>query len=238
MRQRLFWVGRVGILAVAMAAIACGYSKQPPKQAFDESARHSVKKIALLQVRAPKVLILPGGSGGALAGGLLGSAADDSNTSLLNARVDSQRIALGRELAQAILDDLKSRYTLVFLEYERPRNDGTDAPADYSSITADADAILDVTIRVAGFSGGGFADYRPWLLVDARLVSAESKANLYARSFSYGGSSLGPDIEHFQSDPKYAYGSFSELYDKSGQAAGGIRAGIAPIAARIAAELR
>ena len=232
MGQRAGWVGWVAILSVVIACV----QESLPRQAFDEKVRHSIRKIALLQVRAPKVLILPGG---ALAGPLLGAAANDSNTSLFNARVESQRLALGRELAQAIQDDLKgSSYGLVFLEYERPRNDGTGADVDYSPISTDADAILDVSIRVAGFSGAGFADYRPWLLVDAHLVSAASKASLYAQSFSYGNLSVSRDVEHFQSSPKYAYGSFNELFEKSGEAADGIRAGIAPIAARIAAELR
>lgn len=236
MGQRAGWVGWVAMLSVV---IACGPYSSVPRQSFDEKVRHSVKKIALLQVRAPKVLVLPSGSGAVLVGGVIGNAADNSNASLFNARVESQRLALGRELAQAIQDDLKgTSYALVFLEYERPSNDGAGAGVDYSSIATDADAILDVSIHVAGFSGGGFADYRPWLLVDARLVSAASKTTLYAQSFSYGNSSEGSDVEHFQSNPKYAYGSFNELYDKAGEAAEGVRAGIAPIAARIAAELR
>jgi hypothetical protein len=157
----------------------------------------------------------------------------------LNARVSSQRSALGRELADALLAELKKAgYSVVFLERQRPiEQTGEDDSRNYSKIATDADAILDVSFAKAGYVEDS-SDYVPWILVRVSLISAKTRSRLYSQELSYGTDLLKNGIPHFPSSGTYIYDDFDSLMERAGEAAEGLRVGLPPIAARIGADLR
>jgi hypothetical protein len=234
---------RTLLLGVVFGLAVFGCASSFPREPFNRASNPPVRRIALLQVRAPLELDVAPSGGAGMAFGLIGAAVEESDHASkandFNARVSSQRSTLGRELADALLAELKKAgYSVVFLEHERPiEQTGEDDSRDYSKIATDADAILDVSFAKAGYVEDS-SDYVPWILVRVSLISAKTRSRLYSQELSYGTDLLKNGIPHFPSSGTYIYDDFDSLMERAGEAAEGLKVGLPPIAARIGADLR
>ncbi len=214
-----------------------------PKQAFDKGANAKVQTIALLVVPPPSDfrVVNIGGTGAAfgLIGAAIESSEEEQKSEEFTSAVAEQQLAFGRSMTEALTRELQSAsYRVVLLDQRPVKKSETDQDADYSSIHADADAILDVSFVQAGYYAPQ-ADYLPWLRVSARLIASKTKQRLYAQEFSYGGQVVTVEnVEHIPGPEKYAYGNFDALMAKPSEACSGLQAGIEPVARRVADQLR
>jgi len=232
-----FWPG------LAVAILLLGACASVPRQEFDKQAQGAVKKIALLQVPEPKEIsvINIGGASGmfGLIGGLAQAGDIQSKTNQYTDKMRQMNLQMGAEIAQALQRELKKQnYETVYLSDQRPAIKNENQ-ADYSAIRTDADAILDVWYVAVGYlSTANSFDYKPWVRVSARLVSAKDHSQLYFRAFNYGADLTSEGIENVGADPKYAYRNFDLLMSKADESAEGIKSGVNPIAVRIGEQLR
>jgi hypothetical protein len=241
---KLPFVVTLVLAVVAMVpVVGCASFQQQP---FNKGANGSLKRIAVLDASFPREIRVVNNGSVADGIGLLGEAAagsaEQNKTDKFSERVWYPLLGSSEEMISLIRAELeKSGYSVIKLSGQHPRQapeDDDDDGRDYSSITTDADAFLDVSfVRVWYLSPGGSSVYRPWLLVRARLISAQDKSRLYAQEFSYGGDT-GTSERHIPSAPRYSYKDFDALMDRADEAKEGLTAGFKPIAMQIAGAIR
>lgn len=233
------------LTSIAMASALSGCASLRPSQAFDKPHHAEIKHIALLRVPAPQLKVTNlGGSLGAfgLLGGAMGAADEDTKSHEFADAVAGE-MPLAKLLTEALESELKKEGYRVTLEDQRPIEPAPDQRtaddlANYSKITTEADAILDVSFLSAGYlSPPGSGDYLPWLHVKATLVATRGRTPLYVDWLVYG-AKFGVRKEYFSTARPYAYGSFSDLMEQRRDAIEGLTRGIEPIAGRIAEQLR
>ncbi len=227
---------------IAFLLFMSGCASIVTPHAFNRGA-HSIKKIALLEVRNPERFTVTNMGGFPFqAFGIIGEAAQtadvDSKSDALRRRLGGTKITFASEMTDAIEVALqKHGYEVVPLPNVVVVRDA-DGQVDYSHIETDADAILDVWFCAVGYlSAPTSSDYLPWVRVNARMIAAKDKSLLYFQAFGYGADLGFPEIMHIPSNPIFAYGSFDDLMDQMGQAQLGIKAGLPPIAARMGEQL-
>ena len=234
----------IGYLAISFLLGGC--VSAPPRQEFDKTSY--VKKIAILQITEPQEIgvMNMGGPAGLFGGlGYLVQGVDSVNkTKQFTEKMKQVGLSPGPDMAQALQDELiKMNYEVVYLSNQRPKYTGKET--DYSVIQANADAILDVRYDAISYISHPLSlDYKPWVIVSARLISTKNQASLYYQEFSYG-DDFRPEsefqklgIERLSADSKYAYRSFDGLMDLAEEAADGIKSSVKPIVKHIGDQLR
>jgi hypothetical protein len=210
-------------------------------QRFDKGANRNIKKIAVLQVREPKSLVV-GNVPDALARSMLdstlgppsgdffaGVAQQTMNTSFTDAMV-AQDLGVGRVLTTTIEEELRHQGYDVIVATNRPGvSDPTrdDQEVNYSYVNPDADAILHVWFTNVGYFW--FADsksYSPMVDVVGRLVKTEDKSQIYCQPYI-----------NKRTRGEYEFADYDALMASSSSAANGIRQGAWDIGILIAAEL-
>ena len=231
----LRWIAVAGFLALTACA-------QMERVRYDPSNR--IRKIALLAVNEPAPQVVNEGGVATflgMAGGLVQAGIDVSNSARLQQAFNERRIRIGAQLAAALRDELRARrYEVEYLEGQRARLAADGKGLDYSGITTDADAILNVWYGTVGYLSPALStDYHPWINVGARMVDARTKQVLYYRIFTGGwsGATAG-NVENVGFDEKYKFGSVDALIARVDQSAEGIVETQRRVAARIAQHLR
>lgn len=236
-------------LAIAMSIAVLASCATVEKQAFDRSKFATPPRtIAIVAFPDPEEYTvtgaaqIPGGFAlyafGAIGGAILGAAeaarAQMQATSLSSA-VLPHRPHLNTTLTKELDVALRaSGYRPVTLTPPPLADDLRSY--DYSRVAADADAILEAVVTIAGYRQIGGA-LRPAIALRARLLGPKGAPIHYSELIVYGervsnhGTVLYPD-------PKYTFNSLDALYADGALASEGLRAGIPLIAARIAADLR
>ncbi len=174
-----------------------------------------------------------------LIGGLAQASDMQSKTNQYTDKMRQMNLQMGAEIAQALQRELKNQnYEIIYLSDQRPAIKNENQ-ADYSAVRTDADAILDVWYVTVGYLfTAGSLDYKPWIRVSARLISAKDQSPLYFRAFNYGADLTSEGIENIGADPKYAYRNFDLLMNKADESAEGLKSGVNPIAVRMGEQLR
>jgi hypothetical protein len=214
-------------------------------QSYHRGASPSAPRLVVLDMLVPRKIrvVNAGGVSGAfgLIGMVIGESEEQRKTSRFTDRTWDRVSDMGERMVQSVGDELrKSGYVVTRLRDRWPLQKGEvddDDDRDYSQIAADADAILDLSFVTVGYFAQT-ADYRPWVVVRARMISMKDKSRLYAQEFSYGDGRPDKTNEHFAAEPGYAYRSFDALMDKADEASAGLSAAVAPIAGRISEQLR
>ena len=173
----------------------------------------------------------------AAAQGEIAATADAS--AKLKAGMGKRNMTLSSDLARQVVAALKDKgYDARLLTGQQLRMKVTGG-VDASAVKTEADAVLNIRIRAAGFlAHQGGPDLLPTVSVEAMLVSAPKHAVLYRQLLS-AGASLGPtgaaDYVPLPSQRKYA--SRAAVVADVDNAVDDLRDASAAVAARIAEQL-
>ena len=216
-----------------------------PRQPFNKSANQTIKKIAVVGPQAEKFHIGNiGGAGGAF--GSIGAAVEIAETERksneFTQQMKVQQLSMGTELTRAVKEQLESDgYEVTILSGQQPvALDDSELDFAYAGIRTDADAILHVWFAnpLGYISPPGLTDYIPRVNVRARLLAANTKAQLYFQMYMYGWNPDVENLEHVPAHQMYSYGDFDTLIARSQEAAEGLRLGAQEVAVRIGLALK
>ena len=235
-------------ILIGLLTATTGCATTFPRMEFDRFANPSVQKIAILRVPEPLEYTVQNTSAANYAFGLVGAAVSggiqQSRTDEFTQATTKQGIAVGSRITEAIEAELKQRgYEVTLVTSTRLALAATDArpSLDYSHVSTDADAILDVRLESAGYiSVSGSPDYVPYIQVTARLGSMKGKSLLYFQTILYGleGPLNSTDgIDYLTGPGNYSYDSFDKLMAHSQDAQFALTEGASSIARSIAAGL-
>jgi len=202
---------------------------------FDKAANTHIKKIALLRVDEPKIiirgvtkwhsLITTGGTvWGIPTTPYLERTAKDWNCELL-----------GTTMARALRQELtKIGYDFIYLEYQSIMKSGV------RDIQTDADAILFVHLCAGYACQSKKKGFKPSVFAAVRLYDSRSKKVIYSRNIDVGEGSRAsrPNVTFIPPDEKYTYNSFDAVKKNFDEAVQGITDCQNKIAARIAEHLK
>lgn len=197
----------VSILMAGLAACATG-----PQTELGEGVASRIRTIALLDIAEPPVdQILNRGR------------SNESHSSTYAQALTDAQVEFSPLLAEAITRQLeRSHYRVMSLPTQRPVI-GADGQVDLSSIRTDADAILAVRFKGAGYASPSTTSLQPWAIVDVQLFDARTQRTLYSKTFN-GGDDLGIDgAIHLAANARYQYASPDELNAKLDDSADGIK---------------
>jgi hypothetical protein len=244
MKQATFSLLRVAQLTWPALLIVLAGCAAVPKQALDQDAARSIRKIAVIEAREPvKYVVLnfghPGMLFGAIGGAAAGAAMEANGTQFTNALRDK-----GFGISKRLSD--KAASTLAAVGYEVIRVPDVrevkddKIVLDYRNVQTDADAILNVTPTMVGYiSTRGFNDYVPAVGVIVELVSkGKDQVNrLYQDRFMFGWEPSAGQWIHVAAPPAYRYSSFENLMSRSAEAGEGLLMGAELVSERLAKDL-
>jgi hypothetical protein len=229
---------RLALLALAASLSACATISQ---QQFNPQAE-SIHTIALISVADPvEYRTTDYGSKAGLLGPIGGAAIASGAakmTAALTQAVKESKFDYSRAMQAALTEQLtRAGYKVVTVS---ARRDGAKLLSDYSAVpSGGADALLDIEGLVVGYSSVSVydGDLRPHVQVNARLVSAKTRAPLYSEQFLFGYHNAFMSATELPSDKQYYFKNFESLMDNKARAIEGLQRGTETIAAQIAQRL-
>ena len=230
-----------GVVLAAMALSAC---VSVPKVEADKSRLSTVKKVALLEVAAPKRVVVANQGGAAGAFGLIGAAiqgsTNENNTKRFAAELNSRNVPVAATLRSTLEAELrKAGYQVVHLQGQGPKLAADGKSDDYSGVTTDADAILHVWFTAFGYvSPPHSTDYLPYMITRARLLDARTKSDLYLKTFGTGQAENLENVVAIPAPPDAKYGSFDALMSGFTPASEALLTGVRQVGQRIGQDLR
>ncbi len=157
----------------------------------------------------------------------------------LKSGVARRNMTLSSELARQVVTALKKQgYDARLLAGQKLRMKVAGG-VDVSDLKSDADAVLNIQIRAAGYlPHQGGPDVLPTVSVDAMLVSAKEHLVLYRQLLS-AGASLGPTgaADYVPLPQQRKYSSRAAVVADVDNAVDGLHDASAAVAARIAEQL-
>lgn len=161
---------------------------------------------------------------------------------------NSHHIQFGLAMAESLRHELtKKGFGFLYLkdqslftgEDQSLRNGAVLRDLNLSHIRTDADAILFVSLRSAGYSalGNKKGNYKPTVHAYARLIDSFSKKTIYSRIFLVDERSYGGKVEYMLPVEGHKYNSLDTLLKDINETAQGIIDCQRKIAARIAEQL-
>lgn len=223
--------GKALLLAAATITLLAGCATP-----LDREAARSIHTVALLPPDDPAVGVnpvnniagVPGPMAG-LVGALLAPGGGAEQSEAVDRQFKQRNLHVGWEFTDQIEAALRSNgYRVVRVEGIR-RDDKGHLLDSYEQLKVDTDAILDVSVPVAGFYDKPLAPYYPNLVLHARLVDAKSKRELFSDRFVYGGiTSLYPE-RVVEAESKYSFWDRDDIAKSPEKAEEGMRVGIASL---------
>jgi hypothetical protein len=225
-----------------------GCTSIPQKVDLDSSVKSRLHKIALLKITPSQgVSIRNRSNAGVILGfGVIPTAIEEKiiaeKTNNYLEKMHKRRITFVPELVAALQRELrKSGHDVVYLENQRPQLKEDKKTVDYSNITTDADAILNVFYGSIGYLSPVFKEsYAPWVVIGVRLVDGRTRETLFFKNYNVTQAAdriNNPNIDAIFPDTKFSYGSFEELMSKFDESIEGILNSQEKIAARIVQQL-
>jgi hypothetical protein len=214
-------------LSLAIAAmLLVGCATAPPT---DKAALGEIRRIAIPTIYDPaRYDVFLGGSG-------LARRTEDVRAEQLTPLMVGHGLHLGEDITAALEAQLRQRgYDVVRLRVQR--RVAQEHLAEYSSLSTDADAVLDIFIEDAGFESTDFSGLLPHVHARARLRRSDGRT-LYAQQV-YLGPSWTADVEPANVDGHQRFANFARLLQFSADAAAALRAAAGPIARHIVDRLQ
>lgn len=110
---------------------------------------------------------------------------------------------------------------------------------DYAHLNTDAEVVLLARFTHVGLYSGQFSRlFLPRLNFEGQLIWKKDQEDLFYDYVYYGADAGKPNDNEIPSDPKYAYASFGEAYERDAELVESYRIGIQKIAARFARQLQ
>jgi hypothetical protein len=174
---------------------------------------------------------------------VLAQEADRKNKTIeFTRQMKEQQLAVGSQLTQTLRAELmKQGYTVTLVPSDRRASAPENGIPDYSHMSADTDAVLDVRLGLVGYvAPADSPNYVPFIRADAQLLSTKSKSQVYFKALSFG-VYIDHQSENIEliapASKEYAYGDFPELMKNAKAAQKGLDSGVGVIAARIVQDL-
>lgn len=229
------------VVIAALLALA-GCAQAPRKQAFDKGAAGAIRVLAIAQPQQEEnyeaiVLRRPGMVLG-LVGGLAGKADEHIKSRRLTAALDPAATRLQESFSKSLSDKLAGAgyQTQIVAVPGKPDDDAT---IDLLKKRAgNADAVLALSVEANYVAANLKSDYFPSVVVRAREVDVRTGKTLYEDTLTYGYRFARMETVHFAADEGYRFADMDALLAQPAKARAGLLAGLAPIVARIAADLK
>lgn len=230
------------VLFVLLAALLAGCNTLP-RQEFNAKANHELKQIGIIMAvnddEYPVVLLHHPGASFGLIGGLMAAADMSSKSGQFTTEVDLQGEKLMHELQQALqaLED-EGRYQVSFIKMENL--DQTELLDDYSKLTAEVDAYLDVRLASVGYLAQyPNTPYVPEVMAKAKLVDARTHQVLYEATLAYGENWRQVEgLIQLPNDQEYNFHDFTDLTNRVDHAREGLLVATRSLGQRINLDLR
>lgn len=236
------------LVALAALGLLAGCASAPyPRQNFDPAASPPVSSIALVPVAEPDRYQVYNITG---VGGLFGPigvivsvfALEDhakKATAEFSARLRETGFGIAEPFSAELGRALEARGFRVRALGKEHRPIVVKNNVDFSPIRADEDAVLFVNVEYAGYlSTATTTDYEPRLLVTAWLGAGPDRQIVYRATYNYGAALNQKEVDFLPLEGDARFGDTYALYTHAREAGEGIRAGMRPIAERIADALR
>lgn len=237
----MFTQVRTYVLLGALALlVGCGAI---PKQDFNAAANTHIKKIKVVTGTEPDEYLVqlvnhPGGSFG-LIGGMVAAADMASKSSTFTEAAKPKTPALfgviENELASLGSDGVYD----VDISGLRQGDNGKFLE-DYKSVAGDADAVLDIRLKIIGYRAlYPTSPYVPTVMATSQLVDVKTNQVLYEATVHYGEPWIKRDgLVQIDNDNSYAFNNFEDLTSHVDRAAEGMVVGAKAVAQRIKADLK
>lgn len=206
-KSRKMGLALAWVLVAALTGCATG-----PQSKLSEEAASRIRTIALLDIAEPPVdQILHRGT------------SKESHSSTYAQMLTDAQVEFAPLLAEAITRQLeRSNYRVQSLPTQRPIVYGDDQ-IDLSSINTDADAILVVRFKSAGYTSTTTTALQPWAIVEAQLFDTRTRVALYTQTFN-GGADLGiSGAVHLATNARFQYASPEQIESKLEDSVDGIK---------------
>ncbi len=228
---------------VATLALMAGCAQPMPKQSFDRTRAMAIKTLVVVQRPNQDAYTvsfqgLPGQDLGAVAALIQG--ADE--------KARSDRLTKAIDPAQTRLQDLFSttlQQKLTAAGYETrhvvlPRIPSKDEEllAQVKARGTSGDAVLAIAMFGEYTAVGAGGEHLPKIRAYVRVIDNASGTPLYQEWLVYCALPTGSDAAVVPCDPRYRFRNFEALVAEPAKAREGLIAGLDPLAARVAADLK
>jgi hypothetical protein len=214
-----------GLLMLVLVMSGCASA---PNVNMDKTAAARIKRVAVLAIPEPPQIQVANLGGGASAFGLIGGLVQGANNEQrakeFTAQVRQQKLSVSEPLLAALERELKNDGFEVIIERtQKPKLAADGKSDDFSEIRIDADAFVTTWFGTAGYVSQPFSTkYEPWVLVKVRLLDAQTKKDLYFKTFVVGWKMKIDNVVYLPADPKYKYGSFDAVMSHVPEAMAGL----------------
>ncbi len=182
----------VRLASILTAAwLLCSCASVPPPQAFEHSARASVKKVCLVPLgvadQIQVTITNPIGEGFGVVGTLIESHRTASASTEVTGVLTQARYDVRAALTDAVFNAVrKAGFIVTRLEGARPKKETERFLSKYPQ-RPQVDAYLDIYAPYVGFQAPqSSVDYRPRIELLVRLVSAKDGTTLFQHHLVYG----------------------------------------------------
>lgn len=213
-----------------------------PKVALDDVAAKKIGSVAMMPIGESKNIrvtnVGPAMMLGAIGGAIQGLTDDDHSKSYA-AALNAQEVKLAKPVSDALIEGLKSKGLAVELlvgQHAKLASDGKSD--DYSDVKTSADVILQVWFGYTGYFSGATSDYKPWVVVHAKLLDTRTKKELYHQSFSALRKPASDAIEFVPVAGEVEYKNFDDLISHAGQSLVPLQLGHQAIVRQLLKELK
>lgn len=229
---------------MAAVALLAGCAQPPMKQSFDrDRAAKTIKTVIVAQRTNQDTYTvsfegLPGQDLGAVAALIQGAdekARSDRLTKAIgpaetrlqerfSAKLQQKLAAAGYETRHVVLPSIPSKDEELLAQVKARGLHG--------------DAVLAIGMFGEYTAVGAGGEHLPKISAHLRAVDTASGALLYQESLAYCAKRAGSDAAVLPCDPRYRFRNFEALVADATQAREGLMAGLEPLAARVAADLK
>ena len=233
-----------------ISGVLLGCATTLPTRELSSTVRQQIHSIAILQVAEPQEVsvinsggaaipfMMTGAVGGAIGGAITGASASD-HTKQYFQQLTAAKIEFGSTMDNALRSDMGgSRFVISQVEHPPVAPDDHDHAFDIRTVSTEADAVLDVWFsnRFGYFSEWNSLDYKPVVVVRARLTMRSTRESVYSKTMSCGVRLPSAD-NHLPSGDSYRYRSFEQLISRAPASARGLQECERKIADELVREL-
>ena len=228
---------------MAALALLAGCAQPPKKQSLDRQRAAALKTVVLAQRPNQDGYLVnivghPGQHFG-LIGALIEGADLKSKSDRLTKAIDPAETRLQERFATTLQQKLAAagyETRLVVLPSIPSKDD--ELLAQVKAKGMGGDAVLAIGMFGEYAAAAPASEYLPKIGVSVRVVDTNSGALLYQDSLAYCFTLAQPDADVLPCDPRYRFQSIDTLVADPAKAREGLIAGLDPLAARVAADLK
>jgi hypothetical protein len=222
------------------------------KIGFDPAANAGIKKIDVLEVvQQQRLIVLPRSSHGdgpapktaeakAIANAKAEQDAITASAGKFEEGFKHRNSSLSSELARQLVGALQGTgYDAKVLNGQQPKKSNAGRGLDYTGINTDADAILHVVVRFAGYKDDpASSGLIPMVGIDASLFNVKDKKIVYRQVFNQGYPLIkNAEVESLPLGQEIKFATRDALLSKIDNAVDGLVQATQPVASRIAQQL-